>query len=203
MVFVVVTGLLASVAPKVVLAHDPETITKNVYEDRVVPVYEDFWKETVRVPNYAPGSLSFRIAARKTANSRVEIALQPRVGNTWGAYKYPSKRFFPLSTAIGKWLYTSTVTVGFTETTYRTETRYRKITDPPPNKYTVISKQKVRRQTGTTTIQEKTGTTTVTTHDPHDCKSGYYKQPFPQNCKSSKGIPFYKPGGAGCVFILK
>ncbi len=234
LVFVVVAGLLASVAPKVVLAHDPQTITKDVYEDRVVPVYEDFWKETVRVPNYTPGSLSFRmaarktansrvelalqeriavalivswgdrqypvtrffplstatgkwlhsapisfgnatvrIAARKTANSRVEIALQPRVGNTWGAYKYPSKRFFPLSTAIGKWLYTSTVTVGFTETTYRTETRYRKVTDPPPNNYTVISKQKVRRQTGTTTIQEKTGTTTVTTHTPHNnCPSG-------------------------------
>ncbi|WP_419918366.1 hypothetical protein [Candidatus Poriferisocius sp.] len=120
---VVVAGLLASVAPKVVLAHDPETQTVTipaVYEDRVVLVYEDFWKETVRVPNYTPGSLSFRMAACKTANSRVELALQERIAVdlivSWGDRQYPVTRFFPLSTATGKWLYTSTVTVGFTET---------------------------------------------------------------------------------------
>ncbi|WP_419918184.1 hypothetical protein [Candidatus Poriferisocius sp.] len=81
------------------------------------------------------GSTSVRIVARKTASNSVEVALQQRVGNSWGAYIYPSGRFFPLSTAAGEWKIATPVTITYPETRYSEATERCEVT-----KYSEVTK---------------------------------------------------------------
>ncbi len=108
----VVVGLLASVVPKVVLAHDPQTVEVPVYQDKEVDVYADYWKEVVKVPVVSTASLSFRIAARRHRSS-VEVALRERIAValivSWGDRQYPATRYFSLSTPVGQWRYSAPI----------------------------------------------------------------------------------------------
>ncbi|WP_419917602.1 hypothetical protein [Candidatus Poriferisocius sp.] len=137
LVCVVITGLITSVTPAVVLAHDPVTTTHTipaVYEDQEVTkwVDEEYTVEvncdeegvtkrvpyTGLVPSTASASYGVRIGARKTSSGiKVELAVQRRgtgLTGSWGSTIYPTSRFFPASTTVGRWLHTSAVTVGGT-----------------------------------------------------------------------------------------
>ena len=58
------------------------------------------------------GGAEARIGARRLADGRVEFVLQPRAGSGWGARVLPSSRYFPASTAVGRWLHSSPVALG-------------------------------------------------------------------------------------------
>ena len=53
-----------------------------------------------------------RIVARRVAGGRVEFALQQREpGGVWGARLLPRQRFFPIATAVGRWLVSTPLTL--------------------------------------------------------------------------------------------
>ena len=58
------------------------------------------------------GQAEVRIVARTAASDRVEFALQQRQpDDSWGERLLPSRRLFPISTALGRWLQSSPLTV--------------------------------------------------------------------------------------------
>ena len=58
------------------------------------------------------GQAEVRIVARTAANSRVEFALQQRQpDDSWGERLLPSRRLFPISTVLGRWLHSSPLTL--------------------------------------------------------------------------------------------
>ena len=66
-------------------------------------------------PPPAAADFEARIGARRFADGRVEFALQPRSGDGWGARMLPSAGYFPASAAAGRWLNSSSVTIGGAE----------------------------------------------------------------------------------------
>ena len=53
----------------------------------------------------AGSSVEVRITARKGATGFIEFALQRRgEGDVWGEREFPTGRFFPPTTAVGRWL---------------------------------------------------------------------------------------------------
>ena len=60
----------------------------------------------------AVGDVEVRVVARRTADGRVEFGLQQRQpDDTWGKTQLPSRRFFPTSAAVGRWLQSSPVSL--------------------------------------------------------------------------------------------
>ena len=54
-----------------------------------------------------------RVVARRVDDGRVEFGLQERAGSeAWEARRFPSKRFFPVDAAVGRWLVSSPLSVG-------------------------------------------------------------------------------------------
>jgi len=65
------------------------------------------------------GTDEVRIVARRLADGRVEFGLQARAaGDSWGERLLPSRRFFPTSASVGRWLVSSPL-----ETVEETATR--------------------------------------------------------------------------------
>ena len=57
-------------------------------------------------------AVEVRIAARAHDDGRVEFAVQPRDGIEWGDRIVPRGRFLPAAPPVGRWLYSTPVTVG-------------------------------------------------------------------------------------------
>lgn len=58
------------------------------------------------------GQVELRITARRVLNDRVEFALQHRAPPAeWSERLLPARRFFPMSTAVERWLYSSSLGV--------------------------------------------------------------------------------------------
>ena len=57
--------------------------------------------------------VALRIVARKLENGRIEFGLQQRqTDDSWGDRQLPGRRFFPTTAEVGRWLSSSTLTVG-------------------------------------------------------------------------------------------
>ena len=85
----------------------------NSWGDRQLP-RQRFFPTTATVGrwlNSTPltvGDTTVRITARKVADGRIEFALQQRqADNSWGQRLLPSKRFFPTTATVGRWLNSS------------------------------------------------------------------------------------------------
>ena len=71
---------------------------------RLFPVATAVGRWLVSTPLDTDGH-SVRIVARHVDNGRVEFALQQRLTDgTWGERLLPRQRFFPVATAVGRWL---------------------------------------------------------------------------------------------------
>ena len=69
------------------------------------------WLQSSPVVLDEPG-LVVRVVARKAADGRVEFGLRQRLGDeTWSETNLPSRRFFPTSAAVGRWLQSSPLTL--------------------------------------------------------------------------------------------
>lgn len=53
-----------------------------------------------------------RVAARAHENGTIEFGVQPRDGDEWGSLVSPRARFLPSDPPVGRWLYSSLVTIG-------------------------------------------------------------------------------------------
>ena len=61
--------------------------------------------------------IELRIVARKLENGRIEFGLQERQSHdSWGDRLLPRQRFFPTTAEVGRWLSSSTLTVGGADT---------------------------------------------------------------------------------------
>ncbi len=52
-----------------------------------------------------------RIVARKLADGRVEFGLQQQDNGSWGDRELPTRRYFPPSATVDRWLGSSTITL--------------------------------------------------------------------------------------------
>ena len=55
--------------------------------------------------------IAVRIVARKLENGRVEFGLQERDNGSWGDRELPTRRYFPPSATVDRWLGSSTITL--------------------------------------------------------------------------------------------
>ncbi len=59
------------------------------------------------------GGGEVRIAARRLADGRVEFGLQQQnTDASWADRQLPSRRFFPATATVGRWLVSSPLTLG-------------------------------------------------------------------------------------------
>ena len=76
---------------------------------------------TMRVPaagGTSAADVAVRIVARKLDNGKVEFALQQRRADaSWGDRQLPSKRLFPATATVGRWLQSTPISVTVTSAT--------------------------------------------------------------------------------------
>ncbi len=77
-----------------------------------LPADHDARPSVAHAQSAGAGAVEVRVAARRLADGRTEFALQQRdADGSWGARQLPTRRFFPADTDVGRWLYSSPLTV--------------------------------------------------------------------------------------------
>ena len=70
------------------------------------------WLQSSPVSLSATAAVEVRVVARRAADGRVEFGLRHRFSDdAWGEAQLPSRRFFPTSAVVGRWLQSSPVTI--------------------------------------------------------------------------------------------
>ena len=91
-----------------------QRLAGNSWSDRLLPSRR-FFPTTATVGRWlvsSPLTLGARIVARKLDDGRIEFGLQQRLaGNSWSDRLLPSRRFFPTTATVGRWLVSSTLTL--------------------------------------------------------------------------------------------
>ena len=86
----------------------------NSWSDRLLPSRR-FFPTTATAGRWlvsSPLTLGARIVARKLADGRIEFGLQQRsADNSWSDRLLPSRRFFPTTATVGRWLVSSTLSL--------------------------------------------------------------------------------------------
>ena len=92
-----------------------QRLADNSWSDRLLPSRR-FFPTTATVGRWlvsSPLTLGARIVARKLDDGRIEFGLQQRLAdNSWSDRLLPSRRFFPTTATVGRWLVSSTLTLG-------------------------------------------------------------------------------------------
>ncbi|MXV89209.1 MAG: hypothetical protein F4121_09275 [Acidimicrobiia bacterium] len=91
-----------------------QRLADNSWSDRMLPSRR-FFPTTATVGHWlvsSPLTLGARIVARKVADGRIEFGLQQRLAdNSWSDRMLPSRRFFPTTATVGRWLVSSPLTL--------------------------------------------------------------------------------------------